>query len=131
MDTTILKIDGRIYVKQGGRYIALINEFGDLNVKLKNVIQKIEGLGDISQEGFYYLDGKLYSYINNSLKVISDPLVIDNEVMAFSNNAVSSNAVFNKVSEVNRKISEIIQNNLDNEEDMPLSLLEIDEICNF
>lgn len=143
MDTTIIKTDGRIYVKQGGRYIALIDEEGNFNVKLKSYIQKIDNLQELTTEGFYFYNGSLYSYVNGSLDIVSsDPEALSKlstiqegaEVNVQPNwteqDSLSDAFIQNKPN-IPKKTSELV-NDIGYLTDVtPISILEIDDLCNF
>lgn len=143
MDTTIIKTDGRIYVKQGGRYIALIDEEGNFNVKLKSYIQKIDNLQELTTEGFYFYNGSLYSYVNGSLDIVSsDPEALSKlstiqegaEVNVQPNwieqDSLSDAFIQNKPN-IPKKTSELVNDSGYLTDVTPISILEIDDLCNF
>ena len=143
MDTTIIKTDGRIYVKQGGRYIALIDEEGNFNVKLKSYIQKIDNLQELTTEGFYFYNGSLYSYVNGSLDIVSsDPEALSklstiqegaeaNVQPDWTEQDSLSDAFIQNKPNIPKKTSELVNDSGYLTDVTPISILEIDDLCNF
>ena len=108
-DSYIVRTNGRIYVKQGGRYIALIDEDGNLNVKLKTSISTVSNFNDINSEGLYYYNGNIYAYANGSPYLLTGgggSGDVINQVLSGDLRAVTSNAVY--------VTTENIKNNLAN-----------------
>ena len=143
MDTTIIKTDGRIYVKQGGRYIALIDEEGNFNVKLKSYIQKIDNLQELTTEGFYFYNGSLYSYVNGSLDIVSsDPEALSklstiqegaevNVQPDWTEQDSLSDAFIQNKPNIPKKTSELVNDSGYLTDVTSISILEIDDLCNF
>ena len=76
-ENLILNTAGKVKIRYGQKYIDLLNEKGELNVKqTSDIIKKIKSEKEIKQNGFYYYEDTLYAYIDGVKLIISkEPLI--------------------------------------------------------
>lgn len=76
-ENLILNTAGKVKIRYGQKYIDLLNEKGELNVKpTSDIIKKIKSEKEIKQNGFYYYENTLYAYIDGVKLIISkEPLI--------------------------------------------------------
>lgn len=76
-ENLILNTAGKVKIRYGQKYIDLLNEKGELNVKpTSDIIKKIKSEKEIKQNGFYYYEDILYAYIDGIKLIISkEPLI--------------------------------------------------------
>ena len=76
-ENLILNTVGKVKIRYGQKYIDLLNEKGELNVKqTSDIIKKIKSEKEIKQNGFYYYEDTLYAYIDGVKLIISkEPLI--------------------------------------------------------
>ena len=77
-ENLILNTAGKVKIRYGQKYIDLLNEKGELNVKQQSsdIIKKIKSEKEIKQNGFYYYEDTLYAYIDGVKLIISkEPLI--------------------------------------------------------
>ena len=67
----VLRTKGQVYIRFGRKYIELLDNNGNLNIKIPKVIKKIESNKEIKDNGFYILDGNVYAYSDGDLIQIS------------------------------------------------------------
>lgn len=67
----ILKTAGKIRVQIGKKFIDLLDSNGNLNVKVQNIINKIESSSEINKDGFYYLNGSLLVSIDGKQTILA------------------------------------------------------------
>ena len=76
-ENLILNTAGKVKIRYGQKYIDLLNEKGELNIKpTSDIIKKIKSEKEIKQNGFYYYEDTLYAYIDGVKLIISkEPLI--------------------------------------------------------
>ena len=75
-ENLVLNTAGKVKIRYGSKYIDLLNEKGELNIKVPKIIKSIKSESEIKTNGFYYLDNNLYAYIDGvTLEVIKEPLL--------------------------------------------------------
>lgn len=62
-----LILKGNIKIQWGNKLIDLLDSDGNLNVKVQTLIKEVQNQSEIKENGFYYLDGNLYSKIDDNL----------------------------------------------------------------
>ena len=87
----VLRTRGQIYIRFGKKYVELLDNNGNLNVKIPKVIKKIKSSDEASSNGFYMLDGSIYAYIDGELIQLSSiennlKLTIKNSEKTISDN---------------------------------------------
>lgn len=77
-ENLILNTAGKVKIRYGQKYIDLLNEKGELNVKQQSsdIIKKIKSEKEIKQNGFYYYEDTLYAYIDGVKLIISKEPII-------------------------------------------------------
>ena len=56
----VLRTKGRVYVRFGKKYIELLDDKGNLNVKFPKIITKVNSKDEMKDTGFYLIDGNLF-----------------------------------------------------------------------
>ena len=75
-ENLVLNTAGKVKIRYGSKYIDLLNEKGELNIKVPKIIKSIKSESEIKTNGFYYLDNSLYAYIDGvTLEIIKEPLL--------------------------------------------------------
>lgn len=75
-ENLVLNTAGKVKIRYGQKYIDLLNEKGELNVKAPKIIKSIKSKSEMKTNGFYYLDNNLYAYIDGvTLPIIKEPLL--------------------------------------------------------
>ena len=67
----ILKTQGKIKIQWGKKFIDLLDNDGNINCGLKNIINQVSSEDSIKKNGFYYLDGSLIAYVGGNKIVLS------------------------------------------------------------
>ena len=67
----ILKSSGDIKIQWGKKFINLLDENGNINSQIKNIIQEISSISNAKQNGFYIVDNSVYLKFNNKIIEIS------------------------------------------------------------
>lgn len=57
----VLRTKGRVYIRFGRKYIELIDDKGNINVKIPKVLTKVDSKDKIKGTGFFLFDGDLYA----------------------------------------------------------------------
>ena len=57
----VLRTKGRVYIRYGRKYIELLDDKGNINVKIPKVLTKVDSIDKIKDTGFYLLNGNLYA----------------------------------------------------------------------
>lgn len=63
----VLRTKGRVYIRYGKKYIELLDDKGNINVKIPKVLTKVDSEEEIKNSGFYLLDENLYAYYDGEL----------------------------------------------------------------
>ena len=75
-ENLVLNTAGKVKIRYGQKYIDLLNDKGQLNVKAQKIIKSIKSKSEMKTNGFYYLDNNLYAYIDGvTLPIIKEPLL--------------------------------------------------------
>lgn len=68
----VLRTKGRVYIRYGKKYIELLDDKGNLNIKIPKTISKIDSVDKIKDDGFYLVNEDLYAYCGGiNLKIAS------------------------------------------------------------
>ena len=67
----IFKTQGKIRIQWGKKFIDLLDNDGNINCGLKNIISKVSSEDSIKKDGFYYLDGALIACVGGKKIIIS------------------------------------------------------------
>lgn len=67
----ILKNSGKVKVQFGNKLVDLLDSKGNINVKIPQFIKEVSSDSDITETGFYFLNGKLIAKVNDSIIEIS------------------------------------------------------------
>lgn len=59
-ENLVLNTAGKVKIRFGSKFIDVLNEKGELNVKIPKVVTKLESLDEIKQDGFYLINDSLY-----------------------------------------------------------------------
>lgn len=57
----VLRTKGRVYIRYGRKYIELLDDEGNINVKIPSPLKRVDSIDQIIETGFYLLDGDLYA----------------------------------------------------------------------
>ena len=63
----VLRTKGRVYIRFGRKYIELIDDKGNINVKIPKILTKVNSKDEMKDTGFYLLDGDLYACYNGEI----------------------------------------------------------------
>lgn len=63
----ILKTKGKVKIQYGKKFIDLLDNNGNINVKVKDFIFKVNSEDDITQNGIYIIDKNIYIKLNENL----------------------------------------------------------------
>ena len=75
-ENLVLNTAGKVKIRFGQKFIDLLDEKGNLNIKLPKTIKQIKSESEMKTNGFYYLDNILYAYIEGiKLPVLKQPLL--------------------------------------------------------
>lgn len=75
-ENLVLNTAGKVKIRYGQKYIDLLNEKGELNIKAPKIIKSIKSKSEMKTNGFYYLDNNLYAYIDGvTLPIIKEPIL--------------------------------------------------------
>ena len=67
----IFKTQGKIRIQWGKKFIDLLDNDGNINCGLKNIISTVSSEDSIKKDGFYYLDGALIACVGGKKIIIS------------------------------------------------------------
>ena len=67
----ILKTQGKIRIQWGKKFIDLLDNDGNINCGLKNIINQVSSEDSIKKDGFYYLNGALIACVGGQKITIS------------------------------------------------------------
>lgn len=67
----ILKTQGKIRIQWGKKFIDLLDNDGNINCGLKNIINQVSSEDSIKKDGFYYLNGALIACVGGQKIIIS------------------------------------------------------------
>lgn len=67
----VLRTKGKVYIRFGKKYIELLDDKGNLNVKIPKVISKIKSSEEMKSDGFYLLDENLYAFCDGKVFQLS------------------------------------------------------------
>ena len=67
----IFKTQGKIRIQWGKKFIDLLDNDGNINCGLKNIITQISSEDSIKKDGFYYLDGTLIASVGGKKLILS------------------------------------------------------------
>ena len=70
-ENLILQTAGKIKIRYGNKFIDLLDNDGNINIKLPKTLNKIDSQSELKSNGFYILDGILYAYYDKNLIQIS------------------------------------------------------------
>ena len=75
-ENLVLNTAGKVKIRYGQKYIDLLNEKGELNVKVQKIIKSIKSKSEMKTNGFYYLDSNLYAHIDGiTLPILLEPIL--------------------------------------------------------
>ena len=95
----VLRTRGKIYIRYGKKYIDLLDDKGNLNVKIPKVITKVNSKDDFTTpNSFYLLDGSVYVNVNGEIIQITG---IDGNYLEYGNKQILTKEQIN-----------IVQNNI-------------------
>lgn len=84
-ENLVLNTAGKVKIRFGQKYIDLLNEKGELNVKFPKIIKTITSESEIKTNGFYYLNNALYAHIDN----VTMPVVLEEQFAELQNTVKS------------------------------------------
>ena len=68
----VLRTKGKVYIRFGKKYIELLDDKGNLNVKIPKIISKIKSSEEMKSDGFYLLDENLYAFCDGKVFSLSE-----------------------------------------------------------
>lgn len=78
----VLRTKGRVYIRYGKKYIELLDDKGNLNVKIPKVLTKVDSEDAMTETGFYLLDGNLYACYEGDIIQITG---VDGQYVEYGN----------------------------------------------
>ncbi len=63
----VLRTKGRVYIRYGRKYIDVLDNNGNLNVKVPKYFYKVDSLDNITSDGLYLYNGNLYTCIDGEI----------------------------------------------------------------
>lgn len=67
----LLKNSGKVKIQFGNKFVDLINSDGKIDIKTSPIIKEISSESEMSNNGFYFLNGNLIAKIGNTILNIS------------------------------------------------------------
>lgn len=80
-ENLVLNTAGKVKIRFGQKYIDLLNDKGEINVKFPKIIKPIKSESEIKTNGFYYLNNILYAHIDNVIM----PVVLEEQFTELQN----------------------------------------------
>ena len=75
-ENLVLNTAGKVKIRYGQKYVDLLNERGEINIKIPKIIKSIKSTSEMKNNGFYYLDNSLYAHIDGlTLPILREPIL--------------------------------------------------------
>ena len=75
-ENLVLNTAGKVKIRYGQKYVDLLNEKGEINIKMPKIIKSIKSTSEMKTNGFYYLNNGLYAHIDGiTLPILKEPIL--------------------------------------------------------
>lgn len=75
-ENLVLNTAGKIKIRYGQKYVDLLNDKGEINVKIPKIIKSIKSESEMKTDGFYYLKDILLAHIGGvTLPILKEPIL--------------------------------------------------------
>ena len=85
----VLNTQGKVKIRFNKKFIDLLDNNGNINVKIPNVIEEKDDVNKISSNGIYIVNGVLYVYCNKTLIKVTAQVIDDVEEIDEKSNELS------------------------------------------
>lgn len=85
----VLNTQGKIKIRFNKKFIDLLDNNGNINAKIPNIIEEKDDVSKISSNGIYLVNGILYIYCNKTLIKLTGQVVNDVEELDEDQNKLS------------------------------------------
>lgn len=75
-ENLVLNTAGKVKIRFGSKFIDLLDNKGNINVKLPKIISKVNSTSDFKSDGIYLVDNALYAYVDKTvIPILKEPLL--------------------------------------------------------
>lgn len=75
-ENLVLNTAGKVKIRIGQKYIDLLNDKGEINIKIPKIIKSIKSESEMKTNGFYYLNSNLFAHIDGvTLPILKEPIL--------------------------------------------------------
>lgn len=85
----VLNTQGKIKIRFNKKFIDLLDNNGNINAKIPNIIEEKDDISKVSSNGIYLVNGILYIYCNKTLIKLTGQVVNDVEELDEDQNKLS------------------------------------------
>lgn len=79
-ENLVLATAGKIKIHFGKKYIDILDNNGNLNVKIPKILQSANSLDEITKDGLYIVDGNFYIYYDGNLIQVTDKDAVEDYI---------------------------------------------------
>lgn len=108
-DNLTLQTKGKIYIQFGKKFIDLLNDKGELNVKFPKSVKKVDSIENKS-DGIYEYNGDLYYVLNGTRKkILTEQIEVNNlkegDILRYDGKNFEYYDIDDKLNEIINKIN--------------------------
>lgn len=79
-ENLVLATAGKIKIRFGKKYIDLLDNNGNLNIKIPKILRSANSISDITENGLYIVDGNFYVYYDGNVIQVTDKEAIEDYI---------------------------------------------------